>query len=130
MDAKWEAEKYSLSKITIGFLPARMAVRDATGGEIGYTSPEVGICIAKEHDVFSMLQSDEKRFFRKGVFAHELLHQIFTDFKYHEKIKKSLKSYERPIFQLIANILEDPAIEYWAKTKFGGSLLKSLSVSE
>ena len=129
MNLSWEAEKYNLSKMTIPFLSKRMAVKDATGGEIGYTGPRGGIYIAREHDVFSMLQDDEKRFFRKGVFAHELLHQIFTDFDYHVMIKDSLKSYEKPIFQMIANVLEDPAIEYWAKTKFGGSLLKSLKFS-
>lgn len=125
----WEAEKYALSKITIAFLPRRIPVKDAVGGEIGYTNPKEGIFIAKEHDLFSMLSADEKSFFRKGVFAHELLHQIFTDFKTHEKILHTLPPAERQIFALFANVLEDPAIEYWAKTKFGGSLLKSLKFS-
>lgn len=125
----WEAEKYALSKITITFLPRRMPVMDAAGDEIGYTAPSEGIFLAREHKIFSMLNEDEKRFFRKGVFAHELLHQIFTDFKSHEMMMKRIKPSERQIFALFANVLEDPAIEYWAKTKFGGSLLKSLKFS-
>ena len=129
VDKKWAAEKYALSKITIAFLPRRMLVKDAGSNEIGYTCPNDAIYIAKEHEIFSMLTEDEKRFFRKGVFAHEMLHQIFTDFDSHELITRTMKSSEAQVFALIANILEDPAIEYWASTKFGGSLLKSLKFS-
>ena len=129
MDRNWEAEKYSLSKMTISFLSKRMPVKDAVGGEIGYTNPADGIFVAKKHKIFDMLDEDKKRFFRKGVFAHELLHQIFTDFDYTQKVFNTLKPFERPIFSLLANVLEDPAIEYWAKTKFGGSLLRSLKFS-
>lgn len=128
-NGKWEAEKYALSKYTITFLPQRMPVKDAQGGEIGYTAPKEGIFIAKEHEIFSMLDENEKRFFRKGVFAHELLHQIFTDFRSHERMMKTIAPAEKQIFALMANVLEDPAIEYWAKTKFGGSLMKSLKFS-
>lgn len=128
-DMKWEVEKYSLSKITMAFLPKRMPVLDATGDAIGYTSQREGIFIAKKHEIFSMLKPNEQQFFRKGVFAHELLHQIFTNFDYHKAVIDSLEPYERNVFALIANILEDPAIENWAKTKFGGSLLRSLKFS-
>ena len=129
IDKMWEAEKYALSKITITFLPRRMPVKDAGGGEIGYTNQSDGIFIAREHEIFNDLPTDEKRFFRKGVFAHELLHQIFTDFHHHNIVMKTIAPAEKSIFALFANILEDPAIEYWAKTKFGGSLLKSLKFS-
>lgn len=75
MDRIWEAEKYALSKITMAFLPRRMAVKDADKGELGYTRAGDAIYIAKEHEAFSMLADTEKVFFRKGVFAHEMLHR-------------------------------------------------------
>lgn len=110
MDKNWEAEKYSLSKITISFLSKRMPVKDAKEGELGYTSPDTGIFIAHKHPMFDMLDEDRQRFFRKGVFAHELLHQIFTNFDYTTKLLNGLKPHERSAFKLIANVLEDPAI--------------------
>ena len=65
-----------------------------------------------------------------GVFAHELLHTLFTAFDYSNEIfskceRQKSEKFAR-VFQYISNLLEDSAIENFAPTVFGGPMLKAL----
>lgn len=80
------------------------------------------------------LSEDERAMLRMGVFAHELLHQVLTDFKDTVKTVKTIQKEENGrikanIFMQFANLLEDPAIEHQASDVFGGILLKALRFS-
>lgn len=61
-----------------------------------------------------------------GVFAHELLHTIFTDFNYANMLLNKFSSKFGKMFMFISNLVEDSAIENFAPSVFGGSLLKAL----
>lgn len=80
------------------------------------------------------LNEDEKAMLRMGVFAHELLHQVLTDFKdtyeTSERIQKEGNGrIKAKIFMDFMNLLEDPAIEHQGDSVFGGLLLKALRYS-
>lgn len=93
---------------------------------LGFTSKDKTIHLAYEHPAMDGLSDDEKVAFRKGVFCHEMLHQVFTDFNALEKALLGLSGPERRILSMISNVLEDPAIEYWAPSAVSGPLLKAL----
>lgn len=75
------------------------------------------------------MSEDEKSLFRTGVFAHELLHQVLTDFADTYHVCHLLPRQEASIFMMLMNLLEDPAIEHQAKKVFGGTFLKALKYS-
>lgn len=130
---KKRAEAGSFSRIAYAVLGKRVVVKFLEEGNpnLGYTNGEKGeIYLAWEHPIFSDLKEDEKKAFRMGVFTHELLHQVYTNFTYTEELLASLKDkYEQMVFMKFANTLEDPAIEYFAGQKFGGVMLNSLKFS-
>ena len=98
--------------------------------ELGYTSSDGTIHIARRHPIMKTLSEKMERVFRMGVFAHEMCHQIFTDFQYLEEVlKRHPWEMEKRIVGLFANLVEDPAIEYQAETEFGGDLLAALRFS-
>ena len=91
---------------------------DAEGDEklpLGYTSAEGVIFLAWMHPIMKGLSEKEKEFLRLGVFAHELLHQLLTDFDaLQETVREGRSNKEREMIQTFANLIEDPAIEYFA----------------
>ncbi len=135
MDEKRQqaAEAASLARMGSGILKGlRVAVKWLFDGNLGYTSdgtPKVIHVAWEQPEYMGKLTSDEKIFFRMGVFAHEILHQVFTNFKYSNSICNSLSQAEAGIFMKFANTIEDPAIEYFAPTVMGGKLLKALRYS-
>lgn len=117
----------------LGF-PVKVRWIDA-GGEVGYTvgraehKSYVEIFVSWDLHVFTdeiSLSDDEKKILRMGIFAHELLHQVLTDFDSTVKLISKRSIQEKSILMNMINLLEDPAIEYQASGVFGGALLKSL----
>ncbi len=99
-----------------------------SGDKLGYTDGiSKTVFIAWEHEYYKGFTHAETVYFRKGIFAHELLHQCFTNFKYDIKLMSSLKSgVERHVYRLFSNTLEDPAIEYFADSRLGEGLVDAL----
>lgn len=97
--------------------------------QLGFTADGkpvvVNVAWCNEEYMGSMSE-DQKSFFRLGVFAHEVLHQVFTNFGYTHTICNKLKMSEAAVFMKFANTLEDPAIEYFAPQVMGGKMLKAL----
>ena len=124
----WTAEKRGMERSFNFITGKKTKIIDITPPEdgLGYTSKDQTIHLAYEHQTMNGLSDDEKVVFRKGVFSHEMLHQIFTDFDALEKALLGLPGPERRILSMISNILEDPSIEYWAPTAISGPLLKAL----
>ena len=126
---EWECEKrlyerqFSMicrRKTTIFLIPEQE-------GEIGYTSEEGNIYVAFRHPLINVLPGPKKPVFRMGVFAHEALHQALTDFSYlSEVLSRHADAQEKRMVALFCNLLEDPAIEFFAPTVFGGELLDAL----
>lgn len=125
---KWPAEKRSMEQTFALITGRKTKIIDIkpSENELGYTSANGEIHIAEDHPIMKDLDENNKMAFRNGVFCHEMLHQIFTDFEALEKELPHFPKNERRIFAKISNILEDPAIEYFAPTVVSGPLLESL----
>ena len=103
--------------ITVSPVPGSEApdAQDRDDLDLGYTNKSGTICVAWEHPLMKGMSAKEKEWFRLGVFAHELLHQLLTDFEALEHALEDTKSEtERKMIQTFANLVEDPAIEYFA----------------
>lgn len=111
----------------------------AGGSAVGYTlEPDAKkriakICVALESELYKGLSTAEKKVLVTGIFAHELCHQIQTNFKYGLKVTNEIKcccgARTAALFHMVQNVLEDPAIEFHAPLYFGGALLEALQYS-
>lgn len=81
---------------------------------VGYTTAEGEIYILWEHPLMKGQTPEEKEYFRIGVFTHEVLHQILTDFDALLAATDVEDLQEQQMIQMFANLVEDPAIEYFA----------------
>lgn len=109
--------------------PVRL-VEKGQENEVAYTT-DVPKCVYLNpyHSLLKELDETNKVAFIKGCNAHELLHQIYSNFDARNKIMMSLPTCQRPIFAIISNSLEDPAIENSADQVMGGTLLSCLLFS-
>lgn len=127
---KWKGNARRLERIGLGisgkFFPVIPILPPED--EIGYTSEKKAIhLLAHKHPIIKDLDEKHQIVFITGVYAHELMHQLETDF---QEFASALDKVAIPeLFKTIVNIIEDPAIEYWAPHYFGGPLLKSLRYS-
>ena len=100
--------------------------------DIGYTSYTGRVCnmsLALKHPIMEGLSAKERTLLITGVFAHETLHQIFTDFHYANITLAKYNRQEAQIILAFANYLEDAGIEFWAPTVLGDDLLNALDYS-
>lgn len=129
----WAPFARRLSGLGLGISGKYYTVKAIAPGndEIGYTMPGNRIFLSNDNDILDTLKTVEERFtFIKGVFLHELMHQIETDFATWEKVRNSIKdAMEQRIFHTIANIIEDPAIEWHARYYMRKEVLKALEFS-
>lgn len=128
--AIWPAFKRKLSLIGLGICGEYFVICDIPKGsnEIGYTGAGKKIYLTYDHPIINALPAiEEKLTFIKGVFLHELMHQIETDFGATNRALAKLKSNpQKRIMMSIFNVIEDPSIEYHASKYMGGDALAAL----
>lgn len=134
MEAKlWLAEKKVYRDVYSSILKKQGDVIDIVPPEtdLGYTSgDEEAVHIAYSHPYIDNLPFDERPVMRTGVFVHELLHRIYTDFSYYTSVLYGIRDEnEKGVFALLVNLIEDPSIEYFAPDKVGGEFLNALQFS-
>lgn len=126
----WASFARRLSGLGLGISGKYYTVKAIPAGDdsIGYTMSGNQIFISNDNFILDKLDSVEERLaFMKGVFLHELMHQIETDFATWEKVRMSIKDpIEQRIFHTIANVIEDPAIEWHARYYMRREALKNL----
>lgn len=124
----WPAFKRRLSKRALGITGTYYSVCDiAPHTDIGYTMPGNRIYLSNENDLLDHFDTIEERLlFIEGVFWHEIMHQLETDFTTSQRMFTKLNPIEARIFSQIANVIEDPSIEYAASRYMGGDALKAL----
>lgn len=130
--SSWSSEKRMLARAFLGLVgrPTRVLdIEREMEGEIGYTSKNGNIHLAEKHEIMNDLNEVERVSFRRGVFAHETLHQIYTDFVAFERRLNTYRPAEKQIFATLMNVLEDAAIENYAPEVMGGTMLTSLRFS-
>lgn len=75
---------------------------------------------------FQAGSKEDQEVYLFGVFAHELMHILRTDFDYEALMSQSHPVIERSGRHMMSNIIEDPAIEFFAEQHIGSFLLKCL----
>lgn len=132
-EKRWLAEERVFKSLSQAFIdrPTRIYGIFPHMPELGYTLINerdiAEIHIARLHNIMESLSEKERSFFRLGVFAHEALHQIFTNFEETDKIIDSYKRQsEKNIFSQVSNIVEDTRIEFFAHQAIGGDALSAL----
>lgn len=82
---------------------------------LGYTSDMGDIHISLTYeDFYNGLTKQQAYIGAKGVFCHEMLHQLITRFSEYKASIIAKPSREQSIYANILNICEDSAIEYFA----------------
>lgn len=132
------AEAVLLSRTASAFMsrttgkPIRVKVKWLDNNhDLGYTDGNTRtIHVAWDFKPYTKVMTDEeKRMFRFGVFAHELLHQALTNFAVFYAKLEEFDRFEASIYSENFNCIEDPSIEYQADSVIGGYLLKALRFS-
>lgn len=100
---------------------------ETVNDEIGWCDSNA-IFLNYKHPILNKFQYEKQIVILLGVFTHELMHKIYTDFNV---LSYGLKKYKdnKKMFRLvreISNIVEDPAIEYFSRYKVGGYLQQCL----
>lgn len=133
-EKRWIAEEKYMLTLSRAYIPKPTKIFGIKpySDDIGYTTisynplPTAMIYVARLHEYMRSLSEEERSLFRLGVYTHEALHQIFTDFNKTTKIMKGLPIGKQQLFGEVSNIVEDPRIEYFANQKFGGECLSAL----
>lgn len=117
---------YEFSRIASCLANKTVPVRETTDG-LGYTTAQTQIYLSVTDEVFDSMTPQQGFIFLRGIFAHELLHVLITDFtKYVPAIQAKPNGAEQEIFSNILNILEDGAIEYFAPEHLSDEYVRSL----
>ena len=124
----WNSQKRMMERYFYAITRRKTKIYDIKGEDaVGYTTEKGDIHLAVDHPVMSSLSEEEKPVLRFGVFAHELLHQVLTDFAYCRERAAGIEDRKlRTASHTFFNLVEDAAIEYRASGVFGGLMLKSL----
>lgn len=124
---EWAIERAHYERIFFSRTRKRTKIHSIVeNNEVGYTVESGDIYLAEEHMIMDGMTKPEKKFFRMGVFAHEMLHQIFSDFRILKTMQKKLRPGEYKVYHSFMNILEDSYIEWRAPVAIGGKVLKAL----
>lgn len=110
-----------LSGISRVLLKRRIRITEIprSEGQIGYTSEDNVIHFSVDNPFIDDLPMGEKLKFVKGIWVHETMHQILTDFN-AMKVLFSEDVIRTMIYRDIFNIVEDARIENYAPQYIGG----------
>lgn len=138
-EKRWLAEEKHMLILSNAYIQKKTLIHGLPPGDddIGYTvvtndytttpiRPIAEIYVCRLHKYMLPLTEKNKSLFRLGVYTHEALHQIFTDFTATKNILNKLTGKKQRLFKEISNIVEDTRIEYFANQKFGGECLSAL----
>ena len=96
------------------------------GDDLGYTSDNNKIHVSLSNEYFRGLSKSQVYILIRGIFAHELLHQLITNFKEYFPAIQDREKYEQSIFASIMNVCEDSAIEFFAPGYLSEEYTRSL----
>lgn len=121
--------KSILSKMAYTLTGSVIHIRDAENGELGYTTGKDNSVYINFHDneVYNRLNKPGTIRMIRGIFFHEILHILRTDFGTYFGTINSVKSYEQEILGDIYNILEDSSIENFAPLHASDELVSDLN---
>lgn len=123
----WKPFKGMLSKKALSIKGVLFDIFDIDpkSDDLAFTMNGNAIYLNNGHEMAKKLDKSHYFAFYEGIFAHELLHQLCTDFKSDMKFR-SYDADNADFIHTLFNIMEDPAIEHFAHCFFGGRILHSL----
>lgn len=104
----------------------KIVTLDETDKDLGKTDHYGNVYLNPCHPIIAERSEKEATTLVTGIFGHEMMHQLMSDFKMFKRETKKKPEDEQDAFHMICNIIEDPTIEYFAHQFFGGKLLKAL----
>ena len=119
-----------MASMMVPFIVRVISIPEKSG--IGYstvTGKEAVIGICFSFNFKKNITEQEMEYVLYGVFTHEMLHVLLTDFETSTRMIKKYPVYERKIRHTFANIVEDPAIEYQKYPSISNFLSDSLAWS-
>lgn len=124
----WIGLKNSYVRMAIALLghPVKIITLDETDKDLGMTDLYQNVYLNPYHKLVKDLPEKEATAMITGVYGHEQMHQLLTDFAVFERERKKKPEDEQETFHMVCNIIEDPTIEYFANQYFGGKLLRAL----
>lgn len=130
-ERKWLAEEAYMNNLSCAYIQRKTKVYgiNPPSNDLGYTTISKDtalIYVARLHKFMEPLSIDERSLLRLGIYTHEALHQIFTNFDETKRLMRTLTGRKKALFAEISNIVEDTRIEYFADQKFGGEALAAL----
>lgn len=127
----WEGLKGSFRRMSIAITgePVNIVTLQPLDDTLGKTDVYRNIYLNPHHPLICSRPEKEAVMMLKGVYAHEQMHQQLTDFSVFKRETEKKPEDEQETFHMICNIIEDPAIEYFASRYFGGKLLQALRFS-
>lgn len=115
-------------KMMLGILARPNNVYQAANNELGYTNKTGDIFLGFNHSLLHELNMKKHIAALDGVFAHEVMHQLLTDFDGESKyLKAYIAPKEQKVFHMICNVMEDSYIEYFAPNFLGEKLIRALN---
>jgi len=101
-------------------------IRTAPAEELGYTTKENVIFISLTNKIYETMTPQQGFIFLRGVFSHELLHVLITDFTKYLPAIERYKGFARDLYSSLLNILEDGSIENFAPEYLSNEYTRSL----
>lgn len=115
-------------KMTLGILGRSNNVYQASNDELGYTNKSGDIFLGFNHSILRELDMKKHIAALDGVFAHEVMHQLLTDFNGESiYLKANIAPKEQKVFHMLCNVMEDSYIEYFAPNFLGEMLIHALN---
>ena len=107
IDDIWETFKNMLVRIGAGITGKTFPIVDISPheDELGYTDKSGTINLTKNAPIMDDTDLEHRLIFIKGVYGHELMHQLDTNFAALEKAMSKLPYFEQEIFLIIFNVM-------------------------
>lgn len=101
-------------------------VQAASDEDLGYTTKENIIYLSLTNEIYDTMTPQQGFIFLRGVFSHELLHVLITDFTKYIPAIERYKGFAQNLYSNLLNILEDGSIENFAPEYLSSDYTRSL----
>ena len=102
-ERKWLAEEAYMNNLSCAYIQRKTKVYgiNPPSNDLGYTTISKDtalIYVARLHKFMEPLSIDERSLLRLGIYTHEALHQIFTNFDETERLMRTLTGRKKALF--------------------------------
>lgn len=114
---RWSQNKKNFFTIPV----VTIDLKGEDADQIGFTTAQRKVYLNPYHEYITDLPTKEQQIKAiKGVWTHEIMHQLMTDFALSETLFRRPTQVESEIYHTVFNIVEDARIEFFAPSYIGG----------